>query len=353
MAEISVDRTRLLALTEKLMLAHAPPGAEGEVEAIVKAEIGPFGDGVWQDASGGIVIHIRGKSDSAPIAVTAHMDEIAMIVKRVEENGRLRVRPLGGLHPWAVGEGPVEVLGNAEPVPGILSVGSKHVSDESPAGPLKTGAPLKWETFWVETKCTPDALLAQGVHVGSKVVLARSRKVAMPLGDCLCGYNLDCRAGLAMLLEAVRYLKEHQPPQDVYLIASSEEEIGAQGAVYSIGQVPADTAVALDIAPVAPEYQTKNTGDPILLYADAQGVYHERSLKHLESLAAGLGFGTQPAVVTSYGSDASIAKKAGAAGRSICIAYPGENTHGYEICSVDGLVNTARLLIAYLMDPGA
>ena len=64
-----------------------------------------------------------------------------------------------------------------------------------------------------------------------------------------------------------------------------------------------------------------------------------------------MGFETQPAVVTSYGSDASIAKRIGSAGRSACIAYPGENTHGYEICSMDGIVNSARLLMAYLRNP--
>ena len=349
--EIAVDRTRLLALTEKMMLAHAPPGCEGEMDALVMAEVQGYGKAVWQDAAGSIVIHIRGTGEAAPIAVTAHKDEIALIVKRVEANGRLRVRPLGGLHPWTVGEGPVDILGTKEIVPGILSLGSKHVSDESPSGPLKTGTPLKWETFWVETTRTPEELQALGVHPGRKVVLARSRKTPMQVGDCLCGYNLDCRAGLAMLLEVAHLLQRQTPPGDVYLIASSEEEIGAQGAVYSIGQVPAETAIALDIAPVAEEYQVVNNGAPVLLYGDAQGVYHEKSLAHLEKLAGDLGFGTQPAVVTSYGSDASIAKKTGVVGRAICIGYPGDNTHGYEMCSMDGLVNSARLLLAYLLNP--
>lgn len=349
--DVKVDRTHLLSLLEKFLLAHAPPGAEGEVDRIVMEEVRPYAHRVWQDAAESIVIHVKGKDDSAPIAVTAHKDEIALIVKRVEDNGRLRVRPLGGLHPWAVGEGPVEVLGRNGTVPGVLSVGSKHVSEESPAGTLKTGTPLKWETFWVETKRSREALAALGVHRGSKAVLARSRKAPLVIGDYICGYNLDCRAGLAILLEAAKQLRNNPPPQDVYLIASSEEEIGAQGATYSIGQVPADTAVALDIAPVAEEYQVQNCGDPVLLYGDAQGVYHERTLRHLEGLAEGLGFSTQPAVVTSYGSDASIAKKVGSAARAVCIAYPGENTHGYEICAVDGILNSARLLLAYLLDP--
>ena len=346
-----IDRDYLFALLEKLMLAHAPPGSEGEVDSIVLEEVGSYGEAVWQDAAESIVIHVKGTSDGPPIAVTAHKDEIALMIKRVEKDGRLRVRSLGGLHPWAVGEGPVDILGTKELVNGILSVGSKHVSDESPAGPLKSGAPLKWERFWIETKRSPEELAELGVHIGRKVVLSRSLKAPWLMGDYVCGYNLDCRAGIAIMLEVARHLEINPPPVDVYLIASSEEEIGAQGAVYSIGQTPADTAVALDIAPVADEYQIQNCEHPVLLYGDGQGVYHERSLSHLEELARGLGFRTQPAVVTSYGSDASIAKKMGSAGRSICIAYPGENTHGFEICSSEGIVNSAQLLLAYLMNP--
>ena len=350
--DIQIDRTHLLALLEKLMLAHAPPGAEGEVDDIVLESARPFADSVLQDASESIRIHIKGRVAGAPIAVTAHKDEIALIVKRVDADGRLRVRPLGGLHPWAIGEGPVDILGHEGPVPGILSYGSKHVSAESPAGKLKQGNTPSWEIPWVETKLTPEALLERGVHVGTRVVVARSRKPPMMLGDCICGYNLDCRAGLAILLEAAGQLSENPPPQDVYLIASSEEEVGAFGASYSVGQVPAETVVALEIAPVAEEYQTRNCGDPVLLYRDAHGLYHERSLRHIEALAGELDIGIQRAVVTSFGSDASIAKKVGAAGRAICLCYPCDNTHGYEICSIDGIVNAARLLLAYLHSPG-
>ncbi len=349
--DVRIDRSRLLKLLEKLLMAHAPPGAEGEVDAIVMDEVRALAASVWQDAAESIVVHIKGRGDGAPVAVTAHKDEIALMVKRVQDDGRLRVRPLGGLHPWAMGEGPVDVLTEDEPVTGILSVGSKHVSDESPAGPLKTGKAIKWETFWIETKRSVGELRELGVHRGSKAVLARSRKPPVFLGDFICGYNLDCRAGLAVLLEAARQLAETPPPRDVYLVASSEEELGAQGAAFSIGQLPAQTAIALDIAPVAEEYQIENCGNPVLLWGDASGVYHERTLRHLDGLATRMGFETQPAVVTSYGSDASIAKRIGSAGRAACIAYPGENTHGYEICSMEGILNSARLLMAYLRHP--
>lgn len=346
-----IDSDRLLRNLEKLLLAHAPSGSEQEVDRLFLEFTEGVGNARWQDAAGSIVIHIQGTSSASPVAVTAHKDEIAMIVKRVEGGGRLRVRPVGGLHPWAIGEGPVEILTGSSLVPGVLSIGSKHVSQESPAGTLKEGKALIWESMWVETKLDEDTLRERGVRIGRKVVLSRSRKPSWRLGDdFLCGYNLDCRGGVAVLVEAALFLREHPPARDVYLVASSEEEIGAHGAVNSVGKLPVDTVIALDVVPVAEEYQTRNCGDPILVCKDRLGVYHEGIIDRMETLAERLDFGVQTAVLTSYASDASIAKASGSAARSALIGYPGDNTHGYEICSVSGLVNTARLLLAYLCD---
>jgi putative aminopeptidase FrvX len=141
------------------------------------------------------------------------------------------------------------------------------------------------------------------------------------------------------------------PAQDTWLIASSEEEIGGLGAVWSVGQVPASTVIALDVVPVAAEYQTVNSGDPILPCKDRAGLYHLGVVDHMTELAAGLGFGVQTAVLTSYASDATLAKAAASAARAVLIGYAGDNTHGFEICHVDGIVNGARLLVAYLGTP--
>jgi putative aminopeptidase FrvX len=350
--DIAIDRSRLLGNLERLMLAHAPSGQEAEIDQQVDALLAASGRVPRLDAAGSTIVHIPGTGAAPPVAVAAHKDEIALIVKRVEANGRLRVQPVGGLHPWAVGEAPVEVLARPAAIPGVLSVGSKHVSGESPGGQLKSGTPLTWETMWVETMLDEQALRAAGVGVGQRVVMARSRKQPWYVGNrqYVCGYNLDCRAGLAILAEAAVQLAARPPAGDVYLIASTEEEVGAHGVQFSVRQLPVDTLIAVDVAPVAEEYQTRNSADPVLLCKDNVGVYHTGTIDHLARLAAGLGFGVQLAVVTSYGSDASLCHAHGLVARAAVLGYPGDNTHGFEICHADGLANTARLLLAFLWD---
>ncbi len=347
---LQIDENRLLSHIERLLPIHAPSGYEAEADALVQDLIGGLGERTWQDAAGNIIIHIKGRQSNAPIAVISHKDEISMIVKRVEEDGRLRVVPVGGLHPWAIGETPVEVLGD-DLVPGVLSIGAKHVSNASPAGKLKEGAGLVWEDMWVECKLSVGQLAERGVRVGTRVCIARHRKNLWHMEDYLCGYNLDCRAGLAALFEVAQQLADNQPAQDVYVVASESEEIGGQGAAYALANLPVDTAVAVDIAPAAEEYGTRNSGDPILIEKDARGVYHAATNRHLEALAIAEGFNVQKAVVTSYASDSSIARASGIVARAALIGYPGDNTHGYEICSREGIVNTTRLLLAYVLNP--
>ena len=106
----------------------------------------------------------------------SHKDEISMMVKRIEKDGRLRVVPVGGLHPWAIGETPVELLADQ----GLALRRALHWvqtrTQASPAGKLKDGAPLTWEDMWVDCKHSASELAALGIRPGTRVCLARHQK---------------------------------------------------------------------------------------------------------------------------------------------------------------------------------
>ena len=84
-----IDPDHLYKLLEKMLVAHAPPGAETEMDALVYEIAAPLGDAIWRDAADNIIIHIKGKSDAQPVAALSHVDEIALIVKRVDADGKI------------------------------------------------------------------------------------------------------------------------------------------------------------------------------------------------------------------------------------------------------------------------
>ena len=122
-----------LDLLQELTRAFGPCGQEDEVRAIGQRELGAWCERVWVDATENLVGFVPGRSsdDRRAVHVMAHMDELSMIVKRIEPDGAMRVTPMGGMWPYNFGQGAVEVLGDARTVPGVLSAGSMHTTEES------------------------------------------------------------------------------------------------------------------------------------------------------------------------------------------------------------------------------
>ncbi|NDB21659.1 MAG: M20/M25/M40 family metallo-hydrolase, partial [Proteobacteria bacterium] len=314
--------------------------------------IGPLSTRTWQDGAGNILAHFRGRSDSAPLHLTAHKDELGLIVKRVEPDGRLRVQNMGGLYPFKWGEGLVDVLADdGTVVTGVLCFGSLHVSEESQIERVKAGREaMVWRNAWVDCKRSRSELASAGVHAGSKIVPARSRKSPALLGDYVCGHAIDDKGGVAILIEMAARLANEAPPQDTYLIISSMEEIGSGSAAFATRTLPGDRLIAVEIVPAMPEYDIVNDARPVILYSDGRNVYDERVANRAAFLAKSLGLDVQRGVLSSYGSDASMAKQSGSTPSIGLFGFPTENTHGFEIAHLGGMVNCLKMTAAYAYD---
>jgi len=335
----------LFETIETLVFQHSPSGVEGAIDRWLLHRFRELGVETWQDRAGNVLAKIPGPNSDSAIAITGHKDEIGAIVKEILPHGRLSIRKLGGSFPWIYGEGAVDILGDRATLPGVLSFGSRHISHESPQKVQQDKAPLRWEDAWVETKCSPVELSAAGVRPGSRVIVGKHRKHPLRLKDYIASYTLDNKASVAILLTLAATLKE--PPADVYLVASAKEEVGAIGALYFTQNQPLDALIALEICPLAPEYPIQDGPNPVLLSQDAYGLYDEGLNQELRQAAERAGIPLQLAVISGFGSDASIAMKFGHVARAACLGFPTQNTHGYEIAHLGAIANCATILRAY------
>ncbi|MEM7594958.1 MAG: M42 family peptidase, partial [Cyanobacteria bacterium P01_A01_bin.83] len=213
---------------QQLVLCHSPSGVETEVDRLITTKFQALNIDTWQDRSGNIIAKIPGENrQQGAIAITAHKDEIGMIVKAIDVDGCLQIRRLGGSFPWVYGEGVVDILGDNDTISGILSFGSRHVSHESPQKAQQIDTPLLWQDAWVETKCSQEELTKYGVRPGTRVVVGKHRKQPLRIKDYIASYTLDNKASVAILLNLAA--KINNPPVDVYLVASAKEEVGAIG----------------------------------------------------------------------------------------------------------------------------
>jgi putative aminopeptidase FrvX len=353
-----------IELLQALINARGPCGEEQEVRALCQKHLAGIVDEMWIDAAGNLIGKISGSEQtgsqpSDSIRVMVHMDEISLIVKRINEDGSLRVNPLGGILPFSFGQGPVEIMGDKELFSGVLSFGCMHTTKDSatinkmiPEEYRGQGKTPGWDDVVITTRKTPAELNEAGVYPGTRVVIAQTRRQLHRFQDCIAGYFLDNRAAICVAIEAFKQIRtgNKKPKRDLYFVATCTEEIGAHGASYAARTLPGEITLAIDVGPVAKEYQTTLSADPIIVYQDSAGVYDKKISDRLVVLAENLNMKPQRALFGSYSSDASLAQSRGQSAKAALICFPVENTHGYEITHKESLKKCADLLSSYLLD---
>jgi len=342
-------------LLQELLSTFGPCGQEDAVRDICHRELAPRVDEAWVDEAGNLVGLVRGSGEGPATRVFAHMDELSMLVKRVESDGTLRLTQLGTMYPGNFGLGPVAMLGDKETLCGVLTLGSEHTTKESqgiwetkPDGGDKA---LDWTHVYVFTGRTPDQLSGAGIRPGTRVCVDGSKRTLVEFGDYLGCYFLDDRAPVVALLEAARRLHEtrRRPAGDVYLVFTTNEEIGGIGGSYASRSLPGDLTLALEVGPAEAEYGTTVGGGPIVGYSDAQCVYDKEIADQLMSVATELELTPQPAVLGAFESDASHAKASGLSPRAGLLCLPTLSTHGYEVIRRDAIPEMSAVLVEFLL----
>ena len=326
-------------LLQELVMAPGPPGQEVAVREIVAREALARGYEAETDAKGNLLMRRPGGEAKPRIVVTAHLDEIAMVVTGFDADGSIRARALGGLYPWKIGEGPVQLLVE-EPIPGVLSVGSIHT--ESPLSPAVQAkeTSLTWSMVRVRTGLPLAELLSNGVRPGTRVVLAPDRRRLFPMGDLVAGTFLDDRADVVAMLRAM----ESVDSPEVIFIATVAEEVGGQGALWALQSIQPEICIALELSPIVPDAPILLSATPALWVTDS---YANMPVADID-LVADLGLEVQYQALGRGGSDASCAASEGLVARPFTLGIPMENSHGFEIMHRDGPDALAALTVALI-----
>lgn len=344
-------------LLQELLWAYGPSGQEDDVRDICRRELADVVDETWVDKAGNVIGLIRGDDADDATRVMAHMDELSMLIKRIEADGTLHLTPLGTMYPGNFGLGPVCVLGDQERLTGVLSLGSEHTTSEStqiwetkPDGGDKA---MDWTHVSVFTGRSDKELADAGIHIGTRICVERSKRALVEIGDYLGCYFMDDRALVAALLDAAVMLRENhrRPANDAYFVFTTSEEVGGIGGAYANRSLPGDLTLALEVGPTEAEYETTVRGGPIVAYSDALCIYDKNVADRLIGVGEKLGLSPQPAVLGAFESDASHAKANGLVARAGLLCLPTLSTHGYEVIRRDAISSIAEMVVEFVSQP--
>ena len=344
-----------LELVRELVALPGPPGQETLVREAMAAHAGRLGCAQETDARGNLLLALPGAKrvpERPDIVVMAHLDEIALLVVRVEADGRLVVTNLGGAYPWKWGEGPVQILAFEEALTGILSFGSIHTNDPSSVAAQARERALTWADARVFTGLSAEVLAARGVRAGTRVALHPSRRGVTEMGDFVAAPFLDDRADLAAMLLALAGLGKTTGDwhQRVLFAATAAEEVGGHGALWLLRQRPATVGIALEIGPGVPESPFELDDQPTVWVTDSYSAMQSGDIDRVARAAATIGQRPHFQALSRGGSDASCAASHGLVARPITLAFAAENSHGYEIMHRQAVPNLAALLTATLRE---
>ena len=221
------------------------PGVSGQEEETAKRIAGEF-SGYCDEVRTDRFFNVYGiKRGSAPktgktpkVMLAAHMDEIALMVRDIDENGFLRVTNVGGVDQRILLAQEVTVHGR-EKLHGVVTTVPPHLQDAGDSQKV-----VKMKELSVDVGFGADKV-KELVRVGDLITFC-SPLVSMQ-GSMVNGKSIDDRAGVVMLSGVLQELDKLRYQAEVYAVATVQEEVGTRGAVISTYHVEPDIGVAIDV----------------------------------------------------------------------------------------------------------
>jgi tetrahedral aminopeptidase len=218
-------------LLKNLTETFGPSGEEDEVRELIRELVAGKSDRVFDDNLGNLFALKEGPAPR--IMVSAHMDEIGVIVTQIDENGFLRMAPVGGVSPRLLLGQRLRFRNGT-----TGTVYHKKIKD------LKE---LDWNKLYLDIgqKDVEEALSV--VKIGDQACLDQPFKAI--LGGRYLAKAMDDRAGCAVLIEAIRRLPD-KLPQEVCFVFSVQEEVGLRGAKTASYRYEPHYGLAVDVTMV-------------------------------------------------------------------------------------------------------
>jgi endoglucanase len=303
-----------MKLLKELCEAPGVPGCEDAIRKIVQRELKKSCNSIKTDLLGNVIGFKRGKGPARNrrrVMISAHMDEIGFIVKYIDDNGFLRVDPVGGINPKTVVAQRVWVQGKKK-LHGIIGSKPIHIMKEE-----ERKKPATIEEVFIDLGL-PGKTVKKSVEIGDPVVLEQS------------------------------YVQ--------IAVGSVQEEVGLRGALTSAFDVDPHVGIALDVTlacdvPGAAKHQqitVLGEGTAIKL-KDSASLSNPKLVKKLRAIAKKKKIKHQLEILPRGGTDAGAIQRT-RSGVAVCtISVPTRYVHSVvEMAHKDDIQASIDLLAEFL-----
>lgn len=335
-------------LLRKLSNAHGVSGSEGNVYALIKKELKGHVDEISEDAMGNLIAIKHGNKFKVMLA--AHMDEIGLMVKYIEEKGFIRFVALGGWYGPTLYNQRVILHGANGPVIGVIGGKPPHMMDDEER---KKG--VKVDDLFIDIGATnPDEVDYLGIDIGTPVTI--DREFCELANSRVTGKAFDNRAGVAMLIKT---LQEVKSPLTIFGVFTVQEEVGLKGARTSAYALDPDCAIATDVTIPGdhPGIEMKDAPvvmgkGPVITIVDSSGrglIANRKVVKWLKEAADSNSIPVQMEVGSGGTTDATAIHLTKGGIPSTTVSIPSRYIHSpVEVLDCQDIESGVKILVAAL-----
>lgn len=348
MPRLAIDAQYLTDQLKALLKIPSPTGYTDTIVRHVAKELERLGLTVELTRRGAISALRQGSRRASARAIVSHLDTLGAQVKRLKENGRLELVPIGH---WSArfAEGARATLftdsGTYRGTILPLKASGHTYNDE-----IDT-MPVGWD--FVELRVDAlgrDAreLQALGIEIGDTVAIDPQPEFLD--NGFIVSRHLDNKAGVAVMLAAIEAMERAgaSTPVDMHWLFTIAEEVGVGAA--SILTPDVASMIAVDNGTSAPGQNSSEFGVTIAM-ADQTGPFDYHLTKKLVRLCQEEDIRYQKDIFRFYRSDSASAIEAGHDVRTALITFGVDASHGYERIHMHALRSLAELVTAYATSP--
>ncbi|MEM1485145.1 M42 family peptidase [Oscillospiraceae bacterium PP1C4] len=298
------------------------------------------------DALGNILAFKKGKKTPAhSMLLSAHMDEVGLIITYIEDSGLLRFATVGGIDKRVI-VGKSVRIGETFGVIGTKATHMKSAEEKDKAPEL--------DALFIDIGAKDKNDAAEHVSLGDRAVF---NSLYCEFGDgFLRGRALDDRAGCALLIELLQSELEY----DTHFAFTVQEETGTTGAKSAATQVGAEigiaveTTTACDIPGVTDDKKVcALKKGPVVSFMDRGTVYDSKLYARALEVARENGIACQVKAGIYGGNESRSVQTAGRGARVLAVSVPCRYLHTPScVANRFDIDETQKLLAALIADFG-
>lgn len=294
---------------------------------------------------GAVIVSIEGKNNNAERTISAHVDTLGAMVKEIKSNGRIKFSQVGGYMLNSIeNENCFIETVEGKIYSGTIFTTKPSVHIHSDAKTIERNIDNMEIVLDEKLESKSDAINL-GIEIGDFVYFDTRTQVTS--SGFIKSRHMDDKASAGILLGVIKYIKDNNivPEYKTNFFFTTYEEVG-HGASASVSK---NTFEFLSVDMGAPgEGQNSTEFATCICAKDSSGPYDYEFKNKLVNLCKLNNIDYKIDIYPNYGSDASAALRAGYDFKAGLIGPGVFASHSYERTHKDGILNTAKLVNAYL-----